>query len=211
MEIVFTRKCDIESIAACHRKAFPNSLSSKLQPSFSIKLLTWYLDNPRGVIFHIEEKGEILGYCGGIKTNSPELEGSSTSMAQYTFKLMVQSLFFKPWLIFHEENFNRIPLILKNVLLKIGLKQKKKNISIKLDRFVPFWGLVVIGVIPSHQGKGIGSELLQEFERLAKANNIRRIYLSVKKENKKAIKSYEKNDWQVSFCDKKSLSMFKNI
>jgi ribosomal protein S18 acetylase RimI-like enzyme len=169
------------------------------------------LDNPRGVIFHIEEKGEILGYCGGIKTNSPELEGSSTSMAQYTFKLMVQSLFFKPWLIFHEENFNRIPLILKNVLLKIGLKQKKKNISIKLDRFVPFWGLVVIGVIPSHQGKGIGSELLQEFERLAKANNIRRIYLSVKKENKKAIKSYEKNDWQVSFCDKKSLSMFKNI
>ncbi|WP_396161710.1 GNAT family N-acetyltransferase [Flavobacterium sp.] len=211
MKIVLTRKCDIKGVAACHRKAFPNSLSSMLHPSFSIKLLSWYLDNPRGIIFHIEEKGEILGYCGGIKTNSPELEGSSTSMAQHTFKLMVKCLFFKPWLIFHRENFNRIPLIFKNVLLKLGLIQKKKKSSIKIDNFVPFWGLVVIGVLPSHQGKGIGSHLLQEFERLAKNDNIKKIYLSVKKENINAIKSYEKSDWQISFFDKKSLTMYKNI
>jgi len=211
MEIVLTRKCDIEGVAACHRKAFPHSLSSKLQPSFTIKMLTWYLVNPRGILFHIVENGEILGYCGGIKTNTPGLEGSSTSMAQYTFKIMVQSIILKPWLIFHEDNFKRIPLIIKNILIKFGFKQKGKKTSIKLEKFKPFWGLVVIGVLPCQQGKGIGSKLLQEFERFAKANNISRIYLSVKKENKNAVSSYKKNDWQVSFCDKESLTMYKNI
>jgi ribosomal protein S18 acetylase RimI-like enzyme len=95
--------------------------------------------------------------------------------------------------------------------LKLGLKQKNKLSVQSNEDFVPFWGLVVIGVDPAFQGKGIGSILLQEFEKLAKEDGVTRINLSVKKENSKAIKSYERNGWQILSSNLDSLTMYKNI
>jgi ribosomal protein S18 acetylase RimI-like enzyme len=174
-------------------------------------MLAWYLDDPRGLMFHIEQQNQIIGYCGAIKTKLPGLEGSSTSIAQYSFKAMLLALALKPWLIFHEENLKRIPLIKKNILLKLGLKQKNKLSVQSNEDFVPFWGLVVIGVDPAFQGKGIGSLLLQEFEKLAKEDGVTKINLSVKKENSKAIKSYERNGWKILSSNLDSLTMYKNI
>jgi ribosomal protein S18 acetylase RimI-like enzyme len=162
-------------------------------------------------LFHVEYENEIVGYCGAIKTKMPGLEGSSTSMAQYSFKAMIKALILKPWLIFHPENLKRVPLIKKNILLKLGLKKKNKLSVQSNEDFVPFWGLVVIGVDPAFQGKGIGSLLLQEFEKLAKKDGVTRINLSVKKENSKAIKSYERNGWQILSSNLDSLTMYKNI
>jgi ribosomal protein S18 acetylase RimI-like enzyme len=211
MNCVLSSTKDIIKISSCHRNAFSSSLSSKLHPSFTQKMLSWYLDDPRGVLFHVEYENVIVGYCGAIKTKISGLEGSSTSMAQYSFKAMLKALALKPWLIFHEENLKRIPLIKKNILLKLGLKQKNKLSVQSNEDFVPFWGLVVIGVDPAFQGKGIGSILLQEFEKLAKEDGVTRINLSVKKENSKAIKSYERNGWQILSSNLDSLTMYKNI
>lgn len=58
-------------------------------------------------------------------------------------------------------------------------------------------GLVVIGVDPGYQGKGLGSLLLQEFERRALAMNCPHMHLTVEKENAPAIRTYERNGWQV--------------
>ena len=211
MQILFTQTSDIEGVAACHRKAFPGSLSSKLQASFSIKLLSWYLDNSRGVIFHVEENRKILGYCGAIKTNSAGLEGSSTSMTQYTFRVLLLSLALRPWLIFHRDNINKIPFIKRIVLLKLGLDKKNEIIRNDHGEFIPFWGLVVIGVDPAFQGKGLGSLLIKEFEKLAKKDGAGKIFLSVKKENIKAIKSYLNNNWEIKSRNNDSLTMYKNI
>ncbi|MCF8341861.1 MAG: GNAT family N-acetyltransferase [Chitinophagaceae bacterium] len=211
MQVFLTQKSDIEGVAACHRKAFPDSISSKLQASISIKLLSWYLDNPRGVLFHVEENGQIIGYCGAIKTNSPDLEGSSTSMTQYSFKVLLIALASRPWLLFHRDNLKRIPFITRNILLKLGI-EKKNDIKINYqEKFVPFWGLVVIGVDSDSQGKGIGSILINEFEKLAKEDGVEKIFLSVKKENAKAIKSYLYNNWEIKSRDYDSFTMYKNI
>jgi GNAT superfamily N-acetyltransferase len=211
MECSTSKVKDLRKLAECHRKAFPQSLSSKLQLNFTEKMLSWYLNDPRGVLFHIEMNNEILGYCGAIKTKLPGLEGSTTSMVQYSFYSMLKALAIKPWLLFHEENLKRIPLIKKNILLKLGLKQKNKLSVQSNEDFIPFWGLVVIGVDPAFQGKGIGSILLQEFEKLAKEDGVKRIFLSVKKENSKAIKSYERNNWLEYSCTEESKTMYKNI
>ncbi len=202
---------DLNNLVECHRKAFPFSLSSKLNWFYTRKMLSWYLNDERGLLIHIEQQNKIIGYCGAIKTKVPGLEGSSTSMLQYSFKTMVIALAIKPWLIFHEENVKKIPLIKRNILLKLGLKRKKNTKGVYEEDFVPFWGLVVIGVDPSFQGKGLGGILLKEFEKLAKEDGVKRIVLSVKKDNSKAMKSYKNNNWEIKFSNDDSHTMYKNI
>lgn len=212
MNCTITSKKDIKKLAICHCKAFPESLSSKLHISFAEKMFMWYVDDPRGVLFHIEKDGEVLGYCGAIKTHRQGLEGSSTSIAQYSFKAMLKALLMKPWLIFHKENINRIPLITKNILLKLGLSKKKRYTkAITDDSFLPFWGIVSIGVAPPYQGKGIGRLLLDEFERLAKEDGVVQVYLSVKATNFQAIKSYQRNHWQEKTRTKDSITLYKKL
>ncbi len=211
MKTVKSTSKDLSQLAVCHRSAFPQSLSSQLHISFTIKMLSWYLDDNRGVLFHVEHENKIIGYCGAIRTLKPGLPGSSTSMAQYSFKSMLKALLLRPWLVFHAENRKRIPLIKKNIILKLGIHKIASNSQVSNETFVPFWGLVVIGVDPSYQGKGIGSLLQQEFERLAKLDLVSKINLSVKKENKKAIQSYKRNGWVLTSHNHDSFTMSKNI
>lgn len=211
MKIIRSTETDLAAIALCHRRTFPGSLSSQLHTSFTIKMLNWYLADDRGVLFHIQHEHVIIGYCGAIRTLKPGLPGSSTSMAQYSFMAMMKALLLKPWLIFHVENMKRIPLIKKNILLKLGFSKAVQNVSSSSESFIPFWGLVVIGVDPLYQGKGVGSLLLQEFERLARLDGVSKINLSVKKENQKAIQTYERNGWLKLSINQDSLTMYKTL
>jgi ribosomal protein S18 acetylase RimI-like enzyme len=95
--------------------------------------------------------------------------------------------------------------------LKLGLKKLKNIEQIKQANFQSFWGLVVIGVDPNYQGKGIGSALLQEFERLARIDKVNRISLSVKSTNLKAVKSYISNGWLINKTTIDSLNLMKNL
>lgn len=73
-------------------------------------------------------------------------------------------------------------------------------------------GLVVIGVKNNFHGKGYGSILLQEFERIARQDGgIKRIQLSVRASNKKAIKSYLRNGWRVLRQDNQTKQLIKEI
>lgn len=73
---------------------------------------------------------------------------------------MIKALILKPWPIFHSENFKRIPLIKKNILIKFGLNKKSIRSLDQSTQFEPSWGLVIICVDPVFHGKGIGSMLL---------------------------------------------------
>jgi GNAT superfamily N-acetyltransferase len=177
-------------------------------------MMEWYISSDRGVLFHVyDEEGEMAGYCGGIVTRKPGLLGAVSSISQYAFKDFLKSYLRKPWLLLHSENLKKFPYIVKNLLIKFGLKKKVRQVSTKdAADFQPFMGLVVIGVKNKYHGKGYGSILLQEFERLAKENGgIKRIQLSVKAGNNKAIKSYLRNGWQMSKQDGKTKQLFKEI
>ena len=204
---------DIRSVALCHRKAFPDSLSSKLGTSYCMKMLAWYIEDERGDLFHLEENFRVIGYCGGIKHSIPGKHGSATSVTQYTFKTIVYSFLKKPWLIFHPEIRSRLPFIIKNIALKIKPVKPPKPVppSNNSQDFMPSMGLVVIGVDPVYQGKGFGSVLLKEFEKRARETGFRRINLSVKKDNEQAITAYKKNGWSIGSTGKVELSMYKTL
>lgn len=205
---------DLPKIVDCHKDAFPDALSTKQGSAFISKMMEWYIISDRGVLYHVmDDEGEMAGYCGGIITRKPGLLGSVSSIAQYAFNDFLKSYLRKPWLIFHVENLKKITSIVKNLLIKFGLKKKVVLISSKENAdFQPFMGLVVIGVKNKYQGKGYGSILLQEFERFAKEDRgIMRIQLSVRSSNSKAIKSYLNNGWQVSKQNNQTKQLIKKI
>ena len=212
MIIEISKLSDLNKLAECHKKAFPNSLSSQMGNLFIKKMLSWYIVDERGVLFHISENNEIIGYCGGIIIKKSGLPGAATSITQHCFKTFIFSFILRPWLIFHSENIKRFSFIKRNLKYKLGLK--KLIVNNTQEPIIPFsssWGLVVIGVNPKYQGKGAGSILLQEFERLAKTDGVQKISLSVKTINLQAIRAYTKNGWITGNNDEDSLNMYKEL
>ena len=175
-------------------------------------MLSWYVVSERGILFHLLENKEIIGYCGGIVIKKSGLPGAATSITQYCFKTFILSFIIRPWLVFHSENIKRFSFIKTNLMYKLGLKQLIiSNIHEKIIPFETSWGLVVIGVNPKYQGKGAGSVLLKEFEKLAKKDGVQKISLSVKSINSQAIRAYAKNGWIAGYNDEDSLNMYKLI
>ncbi len=213
--ISLTRIEDLPEIVSCHKDAFPDSLSTKQGDRFISKMMEWYIVDERGVLFHIkDDKGDIAGYCGGIITRQPGLLGAVSSISQYAFNQFLLAYLRKPWLIVHPENIKKAPYIVRNLRIKLGLRRKVKKIdqSGEQELFIPFMGLVVIGVRNSYHGKGFGSKLLREFENLARnQTGIELIKLSVKSSNTKAIKSYLRNGWEIKFDGLKTKGLEKRL
>lgn len=201
---------DMSKIVSCHKEAFPNALSSQLGNRFCSKMLSWYILNERGIMFHAEDDGNIVGYVGGINVKEAGKPGAATSITQFSFNQFILSFLLRPWLIFHHENLNRFQFIVRNIKLKFGLIKKQTSLPIH-SAFKSRWGLVVIGVIAKFQGRGIGSLLLNEFEKRAQKDGVKEITLSVKIENNQAIAAYKKNGWLIKLEDQESLTMYKNI
>lgn len=208
-----TQKADLKRVAECHIRVFPDSLSSRLGIKYCIKMISFYLDDDRGLLFHLEEGHRIYGYCCGIETRNFGLHGSTTSMTQYTFKSLVINIMIRPWLLFHPQILHNFPLIRKNIALKLCKREGKKRTSPAppMGNFVPSLGLVAIGVDPLYQGKGYGSLILKEFEKRAGNIGFKRIGLSVRKNNHQAIAAYKKNGWQINKEGTEELSMYKTI
>jgi hypothetical protein len=206
-EIKNSSSNDLIELAKCHKSAFPESLSSKMGISYLSKMIDWYLSGDKKFLFHIEEDGKVVGYCGGMVNDGMQATGSASGMIQHSFNDAIIAIAMRPWLLFHKELTSKYGLITKNIKRKLGIKKVKKksvkpvnasNEKNEIKTIIPVAGLVVIGVSKEVMGKGYGSMLLQEFEKRAKEANIKRMALSVKSANSKAIKSYERNGWYVT-------------
>ncbi len=212
MKIETSQIADLIKIAQCHKIAFPHTLSSKMGSLFIKKMLSWYIVDQRGILFHVSENNQIIGYCGGIIIKEAGLPGAASSITQHSFKVFILSFLLRPWLIFHKENRSRFSFIKKNLFVKLGFAKKNLSADSRLiNSFESSWGLVVIGVNPKFRGKGLGSNLLQEFERLARIDGVQKISLTVKSNNKKAIKVYENNGWISGSQNEDSLNMYKKL
>ena len=213
MNCIESKREDLKALVRCQMLAFPDALSTKLGNRFTNKMLLWYIESDRGIIYHLELDGEILGYVGGIKTTRPGLPGAATSITQYSFGVFLTAFFLRPWLIFHPENIKRLAFIWRNIKMKFGLSPGSRNIKTEVNNgnFLPSMGLVVIGVSPEHQGKGYGSLLLKEFESRARKEGFKKISLSVRKENSQAITAYKRNGWLVSREGPSELYMYKEL
>jgi GNAT superfamily N-acetyltransferase len=213
-KVVETPRSFLPQVARCHREAFGDSLASALGRTYVCHMLSWYLSSPKTFIFHVADENNICtGYCGGMVSDGTLNTGSASGMAQYTFWRGIWAFLTHPWVVFHPEVRAKLPLLWKNLLMKLGLRprvhfspEKKKEMARD-----PHVGLVVIGVDPKFQGRGIGSLLLQEFERRAALLGIPKMQLTVRSDNAQAIRVYERNGWVREREAEGSLSMVKRI
>jgi ribosomal protein S18 acetylase RimI-like enzyme len=212
MNILLAKESDLNVISKCHLEAFPNSFTSALGERFLKKSFQWYLINDNTFLLVAKySDGQIAGYAGGMVRNTNSLHGSSTSIIQYTFKELILAILIKPWIIFHPEILSNYTLIIKNIRLKIislisSGKSKNKS-TIKTNSL----GLVVIGTSLGARGKGVGSNLLKAFELKGRSLKVQRMHLSVKKNNKEAIRAYKANGWIEGVLKGGDLQMYKII
>lgn len=197
---------NLAPIARCHRAAFPASLSSALGHNYVEKMLGWYLSSENTFLFSVNEGDQCVGYCGGMVKTIWGV-GSASSMAQYSFNAAVKSFLVRPWLVFHKEIGAKLPFIVRNLINRFF--KKKQNLGDSTVVFEPYVGLVVIGVDPNYQGKGYGSLMLQEFEKMTIQRGLKKMVLSVRSDNAQAIGSYLKNGWLVTKINGGSTSMEK--
>jgi len=211
-EIKVATTADLGKIAICHRAAFPASLSTALGLDYVKKMLGWYLSTENTFLFYLEAEGRCIGYCGAMIRKEAGM-GSASSMAQYSFDRALQSFLVRPWLLLHRELRAKYLFIGRNLWTRIKrlATGKQKNAPTAPAVFDPYVALVVIGVSESEQGKGYGSQILQEFERRTVQLGYKKMLLSVLTNNSKAIKSYKRNGWVATNVNGKSTSMEKNI
>lgn len=207
-EIKIGSEADLARIAVCHCAAFPGSLSSALGIDYVSAMLRWYLSGENTFLFFVEENGKCVGYCGGMVKTVWGI-GSASSMAQYSFNAAVIGFLKKPWLLFHPEMTVKFSFIVKNIINRFFRKKKLQGEPEVI--FEPYTGLVVIGVDPAFQGKGFGSILLLEFEKMTRQRGLKKMTLSVHSDNSKAIKSYTRNGWSITHVNGLSTSMMKPI
>ncbi len=190
---------DLDKLADCHAACFPDSFATKLGKSYVKKTLEWFLVSENRFIYHITHEQIVTGYCGGF---IPQFtgDGSSSGMLQYAFKQAVLGVIKKPWLLFNAELVKHYPLIWKNIRKKILAKSVQPNsvqaVSEK-KTFAKYVGLVVIGVHPQYRGSGIFNTLMEHFFEKADSFGLKRCILSVKQDNARAIKAYEKYGWHI--------------
>lgn len=214
-KVILSQTSHLNTIAICHRSAFPESLTSSLGNRFVEAMLSWYLSTDKTFLFHItNSEGKCTGYCGAIISDGTLGTGSASGMAQHTFRAAIIAFLTHPWVIFHPEVRAKWPLLWKNILVRLGLQSRNHFTPEQTQKMAlePHVGLVVIGVHPSWQGKGIGSLLLQEFERRAVHDyGIHRLQLTVRSDNQQAIRAYQKNGWQRGEEKSGSLAMWKEV
>jgi ribosomal protein S18 acetylase RimI-like enzyme len=121
----------------------------------------------------------------------------------------------RPWLLFHPEVRNKYGFIFTNVKRKFGLLKEQKPQQVILPEenksSTLTAGLVVIGVRPNLQQKGLGTILQQEFEAKARSMGAKRLQLSVRKTNQQAIKSYQRNGYTIHHELGPSFVMIKEL
>lgn len=211
--IKYAETKDLNKIAQCHIAAFPKSVTSLLGEKVVASMLQWYLSAPNKFLFYVEEDGVVKGYCGGFIMDGSDSYGSGSGMTQFGFNQAAGAFVRKPWLLLHKEVRKKYAFILTNVSRKLGFKKEQPMaITQPKPKNEPLTaGLVVIGVIPNLQQKGLGTSLQQEFERKAIELGAKRLSLSVRKQNEKAIKSYLRNGYSKNDENETSFVMIKDL
>ena len=213
--IQYATEKNLLSIAECHIKAFPKSVTSLLGKKVVSSMLQWYLSADNKFLFFIEEDKKVIGYCGGYINSGTEQYGSSSGMTQFGMQSALFAFILKPWLLFHPEIRKKYRFIFVNIKRKLGLLPTSVITPVSTTNTPlakePVAGLVVIGVLPSYQKKGIGSQLQKEFESIARRKGAVKLSLSVRMENTQAQKSYERNGYKILNNDGISYIMTKNL
>ena len=183
----------VNDLVYCHKMIFPDSLQNILGDMYLMRSFYWYVLNhkKRGIIVY-EQGNRVIGFL------TMRCSDDMDDYLKYIYKTILWCFISKPALLL---NFSLMKKMLNHKKTNKALHDKKKHLE-----------LVSIGVLPSFANKGIGKQLLKEFEKYATNKKISLGTLQIFKENKNAAKFYLSNGWSKKEMDCGDYDLFeKNI
>ena len=181
---------DLPLIARVHIDSFPDSALTKLGPAIVELYYLWQLTGPHE---KVQATGAfVAGDCAGFSF-SGIFNGSTSGFIHQNKAFLIKAVLRHPQLLLN-------PLFLKRLSEGVRLLArfgKKKPASIGSEpRPALNYGILSIAVSPQFQKLGIGQLLMLDAENEALKYGCREICLTVHPGNKKAVRFYERQDWQ---------------
>lgn len=192
-EIVL-RKLEIEDlpqIAAVHIDSFPESALTKLGAAIVERYYLWQLTGPHEKVHAVGAFAP--GECAGFSF-SGKFSGSTSGFIRRNKSFLVKEVLLHPRLLLNPLFRNRLT---EGVKLLGRLAKKKNNAAEKSEPpQISDYGILSIAVSGNFQKAGIGQMLMRDAENEAVRYGYREICLTVHPDNVKAVRFYEKLDWQ---------------
>ena len=180
----------ISSIAAIHKKAYNDD---HFTSTFSLRKLEDYyrflIKNSDLSLIGIDNQGACAGFIISGTTVSKGIQEFIRVNRMYLIGIMLKNPSFLIQKLYHRAH---------------ALFKTSKTSSAKFR-------LLSISVNPSLQSKGVGGLLLNFFESKLTSMNINSYGLSVRSDNKRAVKFYINNGFLKEICRAQVFLFFKNI
>jgi ribosomal protein S18 acetylase RimI-like enzyme len=170
------RVCDL------HVNAFAGLMSVRLGPAYLRAFFSWFLRAPDAVaLVAADQQRAILGYVIGAP------RGYTTAMNRELVSVAARSMIARPWLLLNSQ-------VRATSKARLGFLLGRSAVDTS-DLPGPTMSLVGIAVSPSAAGKGVGFDLMQAFEKKARASRMASLHLSVYPDNIAARRLYERCGW----------------
>jgi ribosomal protein S18 acetylase RimI-like enzyme len=178
---------DLDEVAALHLRAFPRSALGELGTEAVSRYYRWQLCGPHDVEgFAVLDGDHMLGYSiGGF------FRGSTIGFVKRNAVFLALQVLRRPKLLFRGPGW-------RAVLLGIRLwTRPARHTEPERPERVPegSFGVLVVAVEPGAHRRGVGSLLLEEAERRARANGFRGLHLTLDPENAAATSFYRDLGW----------------
>ena len=197
---------DLSEIAIVHAQCFPDSFSTALGKGYHGSLLVKFFEEylkkvPELFFVAVSDENKIIGYCMGYYINGNNF--TKNFLKHNFFKISFQML----RLLL---SGNRIAW--KKILSLFYRKKSPVQAAPDEIRNLPCekkGDLLSICVLPPQQGSGTAASLINTFHESLLKNGKTLCFLSVKPENKRAIRFYEKNGYRTYGDSPESIVLFK--
>lgn len=190
VEIKEIKREDLCKIAKVHIDSFPESALTKLGSAIVERYYLWQLIGPHK---NVKSVGAFVdNNCAGFSF-SGVFDGSTSGFLHENRGFLVKQVLLHPWLITNPLFFRRMLYGIK--VLKSFSKKKKASNETRAAKALPY-GILSIAVSNKYQNLGIGKILMNIAETDAVECGFDQIELTVSPDNLKAVKFYEKLNWQ---------------
>ena len=178
---------DINAVARLHRRAFPDTRSTKLGKPYIRKMFRWFLAFQPDLSLVARKDGEIVGYVVGA------VGGYGRKLFRYAFFEVLWGLLIHPKLWFQSQTFLLWRSYLKGLFPADNVKSDREENQPEVVKAA----LAGIGVDPDQRGQGIGTILVNAFESAAKSQGVGLLTLSVHADNISARRLYDGCGWTM--------------
>jgi len=175
---------DLPAIARIHCAAFPRGALVALGPGAVERYYDWQLEGPHDAIAIVAEYGgAVSGYCfAGVH------RGALSGFLRRHRAYLLARVLMRPWLL-------GSPLFRQRLQAGVMTQLKRRHTSPPTMPPKPperHFGVLAIAVDPQAEGRGIGTLLMQESERVARERHFPVVALTVEPGNERAVRFYER-------------------